>query len=114
MILLLLVALMFASLLIALAFGAWLWYQRESSAEPLAPPSPVQNISSPDGKLQAVIRGRPEDTFQVEVRRLRVDETENGPRESWELIHGPVIIGTLEEAVEIANQQMGNGQETQP
>jgi hypothetical protein len=82
-------------------------YQREFLSKPL-PAEQVQNIFSPDRNLQAVIRSRLDGTFQVEVRRRRVEETDSGPSETWALVYGPVIVASMEEAADVANQQLGN------
>jgi hypothetical protein len=104
----LLLLIVFVALGVLLTIVVWFLYQREMSAEPLAPASQVQNIFSPDKNLQAVIRSRPDGAFQVEVRRRRVDDSpETGPVETWALVYGPAITSSLEEAVEIANQQVG-------
>ena len=89
------------------AVVVWFLSQQESAGERLAPVAQVQNIFSADRNLQAVIRERLDGTFQVEVRRRRVEESETGPVETWALVYGPAITGSLEEAVEIANQQVG-------
>lgn len=81
--------------------------RHELSAQPLAPATPVQNIFSPDHNLQAVIRGRLDGTFQVEVRRRRVEETDSGPSETWALVYGPAIVASQEEATDLANAQLG-------
>ena len=108
MILLLLLIFLVVILLVALAFGAWLLYQRELSLTPAVPASPVQNILSPDGNLQTVIRNHPDGTFQVEVRRRGQDDSpDTGLTETWTLVSGPAITGSLAEAVEIANQRVG-------
>ena len=105
---LLLMIFLFAILLIAFAFGVWLLYQRELSSTPAIPASPVQNILSPDGNLQAVIRNRPDGTFQVEVRRRGQDDSpDTGLTETWTLVYGPAITDSLAEAVEIANERVG-------
>jgi len=96
-----------AALLFALGFGIWFAYRHELSAKPLAPAIPVQNIFSPDRNLQAVIRGRLDGTFQVEVRRRRMEETDSGPSETWALVYGPAIVASIEEATDVANQQFG-------
>lgn len=107
---LLLIILLFLGILAAI--GIWLYYQSGLPAEPIAPASQVQNISSPDGNLQAVIRNRPEDTFQVEVRRRRLDDSpDTGPTETWTLVYGPAITSTLEEAMDIANKRIGERDE---
>jgi hypothetical protein len=108
MILLLLLIFLVVVLLAALAFGAWLLYQRELSSMPAVPASPVQNILSPDGNLQAEIRNRPDGTFQVEVRRRKLDDSpDTSPVVTWILVYGPAITASLAEAVDIANQQVG-------
>ena len=72
------------------------------------PESVVQKIFSPDGNLQALIRNRPDRTYQVEVRRRGQDDSpDTGIAETWTLVYGPAITSTFDEAVEIANQQMG-------
>ncbi len=109
-----LIMLIFISLGIVLAVVVWVLYQRELPVEPVAPASQVQSIFSPDRKLQAILRSRLEGTFQVEVRERRVAETESGPAESWTLVYGPAIVASQAEAVEIANQQVGNAPETEP
>jgi hypothetical protein len=108
MILSLLIGIFLVILLAALGFGAWLLYQRELAPPPVAPESAIQKILSPDGNLQAVIRNRPGGTFQVEVRRRRLEDSpDTGPVETWALVYGPAITSSLEEAVEIANQRVG-------
>jgi hypothetical protein len=84
-------------------------YQREFSTKPLAPAVQVENIFSPDHNLQAIIRGRLDGTFQVEVRRRRVEETDSGPSETWALVYGPAIVASMEEAANVANQQLVQG-----
>jgi hypothetical protein len=115
MILWLIILLFLGILLTALAVGAWLIYQHASPTSPIAPESATQKISSPDGNLQATIHNRPDGTYKVEVRRRgQVDSPDTGVTETWTLVYGPAIIGTLEETVKIANQQMGAQQEAQP
>jgi hypothetical protein len=105
---LLLLSIVFFAILLAVAVGVWLLYQRELSVKPAAPEGAVQKILSPDGNLQAEIRNRPDGTFQMEVRHRRLDDSpDTGLTETWTLVYGPALTGSLEEAVEIANQQMG-------
>jgi hypothetical protein len=92
---------------LVLVIVVWYLSQHESSAKPLAPALPVQNIFSHDRDLQAVIRGRLDGTFQVEVRRRRTEETDSDPSETWVLVYGPAIVASMEEAADVANQQLG-------
>jgi len=93
---------------VVVAVVVWFLSQQESGGERLASAARVQNIFSADRNLQAVIRERLDGTFQVEIRRRRLDDSpDTGPTETWTLVYGPVISSTLGEAVEIANQRMG-------
>ena len=75
------------------------------------PDSAVQKIFSPDGNLQAVIRNRADGTFQVEIGRCGQDDSpDTGLTETWSLINGPAITDSLAEAVEIANQRVGESE----
>lgn len=108
MILLLLLAFfLVVILLLALGFGAWLLYQRESTPVQPVVESATQKILSPDGNLRAEIRSRADGAFDVEVRRRRTEETDSGPSETWDLVYGPAIVASMEEAVDAANQQLG-------
>jgi hypothetical protein len=108
MIFVLLLVLLFVILLIAFGFGAWLVYRRESLTPPAPHENVAQKISSPDGNLQATISNRPDGTYQVEVRRREQDNSpDSGVTETWTLVYGPAIIGSLDEAVDIANQRVG-------
>jgi uncharacterized SAM-binding protein YcdF (DUF218 family) len=103
-----LIFLLSAGLLAALALGAWLLYQHENSTPLPATKSSVQVIFSPDGNLRADIHSRSEGTFQVEVCRREQDDLPGmGVIETWRRVYGPAITSSLEEAVEIANQQVG-------
>jgi hypothetical protein len=108
MILLLLLVLLGAGLLFAFGFAAWVIYRRElASVRPVAESS-VQKIFSPAGNLRAEIRNRPDGTFQVEIRRRRMEETDSGPSETWALVYGPAIVASMEEAADVANRQFEN------
>jgi hypothetical protein len=104
----LIVLLILGILMAALAVGVWMLTQREASIPPVRPESTIPKITFPDGNLAAAFLKRPDGTYQVEVRRRGQDDSpDTGVTETWTLIYGLVITGTLEEAVEIANQHMG-------
>jgi hypothetical protein len=110
-----LLILFLAVLLIALTVGAWMIFRHEASIPSAVPDGAVQKIFSSDGNLKAMICNRPDGTYQMEVRRRGQDDSPDaGIIETWTLVYGPAITGSLEEAVEIANQRVGVGAETQP